>query len=408
MSRSERRHGPPQRVLYSFPHPLGGAGIGETAARQVEGLRAAGVHVDVLAASIAAGWTAHPDDRTTLAWRGHRLRPRLVGADRAYTLHDRLVARTLAHRVSREPGRYDVVHVWPGATLHTARAAGAARITCVREAPNTHTGNAFAVSAALAEGLGLDLPTGHSHRPDTHRLAREEAEYEAVDAVLVPSDAALRTFPAHGVAADTCVRHRYGYATATAPATRPDRPREPLTFAFVGRGEPRKGLHVALQAWLQADLGPAARLVVAGSLLPGYADRLGPLLAQPTVEVLGFTDPARVYARAHALVLPSFEEGSALVTYEAQAWGCALLVSDAAGADMVPGRHGWLHTPGDVDALAGQFRRALRDPDELDRMGAAAFADRDRLTWTAATDELIAAYASAAAATKEGTWISGS
>ena len=39
----------------------------------------------------------------------------------------------------------------------------------------------------------------------------------------------------------------------------------------------------------------------------------------------------------HVLVLPSFEEGSALVTYEGRACGCVLVISDRAGAPAEAG-----------------------------------------------------------------------
>ena len=80
---------------------------------------------------------------------------------------------------------------------------------------------------------------------------------------------------------------------------------------------------------------------------------------------------------ADVLVLPSLTEGSALVTYEAQAAGCALLVSEAAGAPCEHRREGLVHAPGDVAALTEHFRRV--DSDRQAAAGAARGGARERL-----------------------------
>lgn len=96
-------------------------------------------------------------------------------------------------------------------------------------------------------------------------------------------------------------------------------------------------------------------------------------------------------------VLPSIEEGSALVTYEAQACGCVLLVSTAAGARCRHGVEGLVHEPRDVADLTGHFRSLLTDPRLLARLRAATVAQAGRLTWAASAGELVEIYAARAA-----------
>ena len=62
----------------------------------------------------------------------------------------------------------------------------------------------------------------------------------------------------------------------------------------------------------------------------------------------------------HVMVLPSFEEGSALVTYEGRACGCVLVISDRAGAPAEDGVDALVHAAGDGAALTGHLR-ALAD-----------------------------------------------
>jgi D-inositol-3-phosphate glycosyltransferase len=162
---------------------------------------------------------------------------------------------------------------------------------------------------------------------------------------------------------------------------------------FVGRGEPNKGLHHALRAWVESGAAEHGRLRLCGDVLPDYRERLAPLLAHPSVEELGFvSDVGKVMRESDVLVLPSMTEGSALVTYEAQAAGCALLVSDAAGAPCEHLREGLVHTAGDVTALTEHVRSVDRDRELLDRLRRGALANAEQLTWAAAGQRLAEAY----------------
>ena len=61
-------------------------------------------------------------------------------------------------------------------------------------------------------------------------------------------------------------------------------------------------------------------------------------VAHPSVEEVGHVaDPGALMRGFDVLVLPSLEEGSALVTYEARACGCVLAVSDRSGAACTDG-----------------------------------------------------------------------
>ena len=76
------------------------------------------------------------------------------------------------------------------------------------------------------------------------------------------------------------------------------------------------------------------------------------------------------------LLLPSIEEGSALVTYEAQVAGCVPLVSTAAGAMLDHDVHGLVHEAGDVATLTAQLDLLAGDPGTLERLRAGAWRTR--------------------------------
>jgi glycosyltransferase involved in cell wall biosynthesis len=383
--------GPPMaalRVLYSFPTRIGTTGIGTTAWHQVSGLVGVGARVEV-----ATGSVERPLPGAGIALQTMRLGRvnvpyRALGLARSLALHDARVARLL----NRRSGDFDVVHAWPQgaeATLKTARRLG---IPAVLERPNAHTAYAAEAVAAECRRLGIPLDPGSPHAVTPERLAREEREYAAAGHLLCPSDFVAATHRDRGVGAERLLRHQYGYDEARFS---PGEPRDdrPFTFAFVGRVEPRKGLHTALRAWGDAGLAGRTRFVVCGGVEPGYDAVVEPLLAQPGVETHGHhPDPGAVMRDADVLVLPSIEEGSALVTYEARASGCVLAVSDHSGAPCRHEHDALVHGAGDAAALRTHLTRLVDEPGLLHRLRQASLAGIGELTWTAAARRLYGAY----------------
>jgi glycosyltransferase involved in cell wall biosynthesis len=384
-------------VLYSFPDGLGAPGIGTTARHQVEGLIAQGIDVTVWCTSLHCDLPGARRVVTTLQAFGVRVPHRaLGGGDRAYRYHDACVARGLR----RAAPAVDVVHVWPRASLRTARAARALGIRAVREAPNTHTGYAFDAVRRECELLGIAPPPGHSHTFDVRRLRHEQAEYDAVDVILCQSEFSRATFVERGVPAAKVAVHQNGTDISRFRAD--DAPRgagRPLTALFAGRLEPRKGLHYALEAWARSGAGErGGRLVICGEFVPGYREVVAEGLELPGVELRGYVpDLSDVMRQSDVFLLPSVEEGSALVTYEAQACGCVLVVSDATGARCEHLETGLVHAARDVDVLAEHLRMLDRDPALLARLRAATIARLDELSWARSAEEQAGVYAAALA-----------
>lgn len=384
------------RILYSFPHPIGAAGIGTTALQEVLGLLDRGHDVTVIATSAHKPSLKLPKLISTMVLAGARIPHRLLGMDRTMAYHDGRVARHLARR----RGHYDVVHCWPGAALSTARVAAKHGTPALREVPNTHTENAYDVVGRLCRELGIELPPGSSHRHNPARLARECAEYEHAFRLLVPSDAVAETFRARGFPEEKLLRHRYGFDPTVfkPPAARAP---GPLRALFLGAVGPRKGLHVALQAWVRSKASKTGRFAIYGRVEDGYRPVIKPYLDVAGVELHEFTSDVNTALQStDVLLLPSFEEGSALVTYEAQGCGVIPLVSAAAGAMCVDGVTGLVHPTGDVDALAAHLDMLSDDAGRRDLMRRAILERRETLTWAAAAERLEACYQSALAATR--------
>ncbi len=119
-----------------------------------------------------------------------------------------------------------------------------------------------------------------------------------------------------------------------------------------------------------------------GTFIPGYRELLEPLLAHSSIDVRGFVSDFETVLRASdVLLLPSIEEGSALVTYAAQGCGCVPVVSDAAGARCTHMVDGMVHTAGDADALTQQLTTVAGDRELLARLREGVLHTARTLTW---------------------------
>ncbi|MGA8161765.1 MAG: glycosyltransferase family 4 protein [Acidobacteriaceae bacterium] len=378
------------RVLYSFPHRLGAARICHTAWQQVNGLMGAGASVLVFPGSLSRELPPGAVIRPTLARGKFRVPYRVLGTERACALHDWIVSQ----RLKRLAGKIDIVHAWPIGSLRTLKTAARLGIPTVLERPNAHTRFAYEVVQKECEKLGIVLPANHEHAYKADVLAKEEAEYNAAFRLLCPSDFVVKTFLDQGFSREQLARDQYGYDETVYHSGQQIRDdQRGLTMLFVGGAAPRKGLHYALDAWLRSPASRKGKFLIAGAFVPGYADKLSSMLSHDSVEVLGHrSDVPDLMRKADLLVLPSIEEGSALVTSEARASGCVLLVSDAAGAICRHGENALVHPAGDVDQLTEHLNLLDANRDLLWKLREASLGTADEITWKAAGRRLLATY----------------
>ena len=209
--------------------------------------------------------------------------------------------------------------------------------------------------------------------------AREMQIYEQADAIVVPSQAARRSFLAYGH--DPARVHAIPYGVRLErfhkmgdPPTGDDAPFEVL---FVGGVSLRKGFPYLLQAFARLQ-HPRKRLRVIGSV----SSELKLLLAtlpQTNVEYLGVLPQTALVdymSRSHVMVLPSIEEGLALVQGQALACGCPVIATTATGAEdlLTDGVEGFIVPIRSVDTLTERMQQLVDDPELRNRMSAAALA----------------------------------
>lgn len=144
---------------------------------------------------------------------------------------------------------------------------------------------------------------------------------------------------------------------------------------YVGRVELAKGIGYLLPAGEQLRLSRAELLLV-GEIHPEVRLLLA-RYASASVKTAGMLTPEEVAARyreSDVFVLPSVNEGLALVLLEATASGLPVVASDTTGtADCItPGREGLVVPPKDADALAEAILWCHQHSDDAKAMGNAA------------------------------------
>jgi glycosyltransferase involved in cell wall biosynthesis len=336
----------------------------------------------------------------TLARGKFRLPYKALGTMRTLALHDYIVSR----RLESLADRIDVVHAWPSAALRTLKTANKLGIPTVLERPNAHTRFAYEVVQKECERIGIELPPDHEHAYKPDMLKREEEEFDLAYRLLCPSDFVAQTFLDKGFSPNKLVRHQYGYDESVFYfRPRSTQRTDGLTMLFAGGCAPRKGLHFALDAWLESEAHRDGKFLIAGEFVPGYAELLSSRLAHPSVHVLGHrTDMADLMRKSDVLVLPSIEEGSALVTAEARGCGCVLLVSEASGAICKHMENALVHPVGNVSTLTQHITLLHRDRSLLERLRMTSMNTVEEITWKRAGTRLLHAYQEVVEAKRKG------
>jgi starch synthase len=216
----------------------------------------------------------------------------------------------------------------------------------------------------------------HVNRPvtDFRDIRREEKIYELADAITVPSSFAARSFVEMGLPPEKIVVIPYGVRLERFTRTTPPPP-DRFEVLFAGAVGLRKGVPYLLEAFAKLR-HPAKRLRIAGPLHPDLKSVL-PRLPRDRVELLGPVSQQRLaelMTTSHLMVLPSIEEGLALVQGQALACGCPVLCSTHTGGEdlFTNGVEGFIVPVRDVPALTEKMQQLADDPALQQRMSEAA------------------------------------
>ena len=205
-------------------------------------------------------------------------------------------------------------------------------------------------------------------------IRRRELEYDVCDRIIVPSSLARKSFEEFGHGTKVEVMLRGVDHTIFTPRAAQE-PRDLFRVCFVGRVELAKGVPYLLRAWKQLALRNAELLLV-GTVQPEIATVLKEYGAE-NVRLVGWLPPAELakrYRESDLFVMPSVNEGLALVVLEAMASGLPVVATDRSGAaDVVEeGKQGFIVPARKIDALADAIQWCYQHREEAASMGIAA------------------------------------
>jgi glycosyltransferase involved in cell wall biosynthesis len=265
----------------------------------------------------------------------------------------------------------DVYCALSGSGLHSGRAAQRRGMRVVCDRGSSHI--RFQDRLLREEYARWDLP--YPGIPSSV-IDCEEAEYEQADAILVPSRFALRSFVEEGVPAGKLRLAPYGVDLARfSPLGAPRK--DAFDLLFVGGLSIRKGARYLIDAYV-ALTAQSKSLTIAGVVSSEVRERLYRLAAGDSrVRILGHVPQHRLpelMSRAHALVLPSVEDGFGLVMAQAMACGCPVVASRHTGAEdlFTDGVEGRIVEPSDAAALKDALEKLADDPLLRERLSQAS------------------------------------
>lgn len=278
------------------------------------------------------------------------------------TLFNALTAADFARVVAEV--RPDVVHSHSMVELtpwmwRAAKAHGAALVHTL------HDYDLLCIRAAL---FMHGQPCDRQHRACAAFSRVKRRHHKHIDHVVGVSNAILQTHLEHGLFdhLDGSRRHVIWNPVSrlpdAAPPLRP--PRDdgaPITFGFLGRLVPEKGIEVLLRACRSLPKD-GWRLRIAGRA-PADAGPLHQAIAGLPVELMGFVDPGSFLSDVDVLVVPSlWREPFGLTVVEAYACGVPVIGSDIGGIAEIVGTvdPGSLVPAGDAQALAARMADCVR------------------------------------------------
>ncbi|HEX7158555.1 MAG TPA: glycosyltransferase family 4 protein [Edaphobacter sp.] len=209
---------------------------------------------------------------------------------------------------------------------------------------------------------------------DPRDLAREESIYEVADAITVPSTHSRSTYLSRGISPEKIHVLPYGVLLDRFQKVA-DPPSDSVEVLYVGRINLPKGVPYLLEAFRKLKV-PNKHLTMIGGMQPemkGVLDRL-PL---DNVTFMGTMPQAQLknyMSRSHVMVMPSLDEGMALVQGQAMACGCPVIATTNSGAEDLfsDGVEGFIVPVRDPDALADRMQRLADDRALQQRMSEAA------------------------------------
>jgi glycosyltransferase involved in cell wall biosynthesis len=281
----------------------------------------------------------------------------------------------------------DVFHAWGNYALYSIPVARRLGAKVVIERGSTHAYFQDTILKDEFERYGVKVQLAHPQI-----IEKGLQEIEEADKVIIPSEFVKRTFLENNVAEEKLAVSPYGFdATHFKPSKKMD---DVFRVLLVGNIGIQKGVHYLLEAWKDLKL-PNSELVLIGRI----EEEMEAVLKKyegifTTRGHLKHEELYLEYGQASVFILPSLQEGSALVSYEAMACGIPSIVTTNTGSVIRDGEDGFIIPIRDVDAIKEKILHRYENPDHGKQLGNTAQQYVQRFTWGQYTSNIIDVYKS--------------
>jgi starch synthase len=260
---------------------------------------------------------------------------------------------------------------------------------CIVEEVNSHVLHAHQL--ILDEYLKLGLgPCAQLHSYD---LRKRLDAYQIADYILCPSSFVRRSLIHYGISSDRIIINPFGMKPlAPLPPDQKKPDKDVFRILYVGQINIRKGLRYLVEAFRLLN-HPCKELVIVGpqtsvtgleqSVIPDNVTFTGTLKGQALSEQ---------YYSASVFVLPSVEEGMALVLGEALASGLPIIATTNTGAEdiITDGVEGFIVEPCNSRQLVDALQKLIDDKDLRDDMSFYSVKTAATVfSWQASVDSLV-------------------
>jgi glycosyltransferase involved in cell wall biosynthesis len=308
--------------------------------------------------------------------------------------HDRFTSGRLVHELApwygdlwqrgvlRRWAKSDILHLLLHGTgrslIRRAKSEGSCVIV---EAVNQHPEGMMVILSEEHERLGLKPTT---KLPTIHERLMEELA--ASDFLLAPSRIVRDSFVNRGYDHNRTATLAYGVDLHRFRPLSTERgsPRDnPFRVICVAQISPRKGHFYLLEAWKKLGL-PNSELLLIGGVSFEMAPILRRYMGIRHISKVPNSELREYYARSSVFVLPSVEDGFAVVCAEAMACGLPVITTVNTGASdiITDQKDGFIVPIRSPDAIAKHLDLLYRDHELRQEMSAAALAKaQTQLSW---------------------------
>ena len=254
-----------------------------------------------------------------------------------------------------------------------------------------------AIRIAKSKGMITILERGSSHRAFQKRILeneyrltnivsvddftnrekvfqREIQEYEEADFISIPSNFVKRTFIEQGIDEHKLIVNAYGVSLKEMHQV--ERTDKKFRIIFAGSGCLRKGYHYLLQAVSELNFDDL-EVWHLGTLRPEMKKYMNKYQSKNWILKghIKQTELYKYYSQGSVFILPSIEEGFAMVQFQAMACGLPLIcTTNTGGEDLISknGEEGFVIPIRDVEALKDKITVLYKNPDICKEMGVKA------------------------------------